>query len=110
MGGNRKSGAARESDKKPGQIIDGETGILAPTPRRIDLSSLRDVRLELAHVYRSLDAGRIESHEATRRAYVLKMIHDVLVSAELERRIDELEAKAFEGGTLTAARALSQSH
>ena len=79
------------SDKKRAETIDGKTGRPDPTPRRIDLSDLRDVRLELAAVYRKMDAGEIESHEGTRRAYVLKTIHDVIVSAELERRITELE-------------------
>ena len=79
------------SDKKHLQTIDNSTGMLDPHPRRIDLSSLRDIRLELAAVYRLMDSGSIPSQEGTRRAYVLKMIHDVIVSAELERRIIELE-------------------
>ncbi len=78
-------------DKKVGQTIDGVTGKPDPTPRRIDLSTLKDIRLELAAVYRKMDAGDIESQEGTRRAYVLKTIHDVIVSAELERRISDLE-------------------
>ncbi len=40
-----------------------------------------------------MDSGEIESQDGTRRAYVLKTIHDVIVSAELERRIIELEEK-----------------
>ena len=79
------------SDKTQLQTIDGATGKVVPTSRRIDLSSLRDVRLELAAVYRLMDSGGIPSQEGARRAYVLKMIGDVLVSAELERRIIELE-------------------
>lgn len=79
------------SDKQQAQTIDGQTGKPVDTPRRIDLSSLRDVRLELAHIYRQMDAGKIESQDGTRRAYVLRQIHDVIVSAELERRIQELE-------------------
>ena len=51
------------------------------TPRRIDLSSLRDIRLELAHVYRQMDAGDIPAQDGTRRAFVLKAIADVLVMA-----------------------------
>lgn len=87
------------SDKNQSQTIDGETGKPDPTPRRIDLSTLRDVRLELAAVYRKMDSKEIESQEGTRRAYVLKTIHDVIVSAELERRITELEAQgAVSGG------------
>ena len=83
-------------DKRAAETIDGETGKPEGTPpdkeaRRIDLSNLRDVRLELAAVYRKMDAGDIPSQDGTRRAYVLKTIHDVIVSAELERRIQELE-------------------
>ena len=87
--------ASESSDKRQPETIDGETGKPDPTPpkpeRRIDLSNLRDVRLELAHVYRQMDSGDIESADGTKRAYVLKTIHDVIVSAELERRIQELE-------------------
>ncbi|MBI3375000.1 MAG: hypothetical protein HY017_25035 [Betaproteobacteria bacterium] len=82
-----------------GEVIDGETGKPVATPRQIKLSSLRDVRLELAAVYRKMDAGEIESQEGTRRAYVLKTIHDVIVSAELERRIVELEERHAAGLT-----------
>lgn len=79
------------------ETFDGNTGqpedTLQKPVRRIDLSSLRDVRLELAVVYRKMDSGEIESQDGTRRAFVLKTIHDVIVSAELERRIIELEEK-----------------
>lgn len=78
-------------DKRTSETIDGATGKPEGTPRRIDLSSLKDVRLELAAVYRKMDIGEIESQDGTRRAYVLKTIHDVIMSAELERRIQELE-------------------
>jgi len=81
------------SDKRKVQTFDAKTGKPDATPRRIDLSTLRDVRLELAAVYRKMDSGEIESQDGTRRAYVLKTIHDVIVSAELERRILELEEK-----------------
>ena len=92
------------SDKTDLQTIDGATGKVVPTSRRIDLSSLRDVRLELAAVYRLMDSGSIPSQEGTRRAYVLKMIGDVLVSAELERRIIELENQQPRPGSGRRAR------
>jgi hypothetical protein len=64
--------------------IDGATGKAEPTPgafgrdgRRIDLSKLRDVRIELARVYRQMDAGTIKTQEGTRLACVLKTIHDI---------------------------------
>ena len=102
---NRKNG----SDKREPETIDGATGKPEGTPRRIDLSSLRDVRLELAAVYRKMDGGEIESQEGTRRAYVLKTIHDVIVSAELERRIAELEEAAAHSA-LPGSRALAYQH
>lgn len=92
------------SDKTDLQTIDGTTGKVVPTSRRIDLSSLRDVRLELAAVYRLMDSGSIPSQEGTRRAYVLKMIHDVIVSAELEHRIIELENQQPRPGSGRRAR------
>ncbi len=86
------------SDKRNPETIDGQTGKPEGTPtdkpdRRIDLSSLRDVRLELAYLYREIDAERIESRDGSRRAFVLRQIHDCIVSAELERRIAELEER-----------------
>ena len=92
------------SDTADLQTIDGTTGKVVPTSRRIDLSSLRDVRLELAAVYRLMDSGSIPSQEGTRRAYVLKMIHDVIVSAELEHRIIELENQQPRPGSGRRAR------
>ena len=86
-----KGKGKQPSDKNMSETIDGQTGSLDPPPRRIDLSNLRDIRLELAHVYREMDCGKLTSADGTKRAYVLKTIHDVIVSAELERRIQELE-------------------
>ena len=92
------------SDKTDLQTIDGATGKVVPTSRRIDLSSLRDVRLELAAVYRLMDSGGIPSQEGTRRTYVLKALHDIIVSAELERRIIELENQQPRPGSGRRAR------
>lgn len=87
-----KSG--KVSDRKEPQTIDGATGKPDPTPpRRIDLSSLRDVRVELAALYRRIDSGEIESQDGSRRAYVLRTIADIIALAELERRIEELEER-----------------
>lgn len=92
------------SEEKAALVIDGETGKADDTPgtagafgkdgRRIDLSNLRDVRIELAKLYRRMDAGDIASTDGSRRAFVLKTIHDVIVSSELERRLQDLEDRA----------------
>ena len=87
----------KDSDKTTPQTFDGETGKPDIPHRRIDLSNLRDVRLELASLYRQVDAGDMESTEANKRAWLLRQIHDVLVSAELERRIIELEEQTING-------------
>jgi hypothetical protein len=90
MAKNGKNG----SDEKNTQTIDGATGKLDPTPRPIKLSDLRDVRLEMAYVYRQMDAGKLEAQEGTRRVYVLDRIKDVIELAEFEKRIAELERSA----------------
>jgi hypothetical protein len=81
---------SKHSDENRVLTIDGETGVPDPTPRRIDLSTLRDVRLELAYLYRQIDAGKIQSQDGTRRAYILRQIADVLTVAEIKRRIEQL--------------------
>lgn len=90
-------------DKRRPETIDGATGKPEGTPRRIDLSSLRDVRLELAAVYRKMDAGEIESQDGTRRAYVLRAIGDIIEMAELEKRIADLEARQAMPGSASRA-------
>jgi hypothetical protein len=82
-----------ESDENMGETFDAETGTLDPIPRRIDLSNLRDVRLEMAHVYREIDAGNLKSTEGTRRVYILRQIGDLIVAAEIEKRVAELEQR-----------------
>lgn len=93
--------AARIPDRKEPETIDGATGKPEPPRinfgthggdgRRIDLANLRDVRLELSHLYRRIDAGLVDSREGSRRAYVLRQVGDILAVAELENRLRELE-------------------
>ena len=80
-------------DANQSETFDAETGTLDPIPRRIDLSNLRDVRLEMAHVYREIDAGNLKSTEGTRRVYILRQIGDLIVAAEIEKRVAELEQR-----------------
>lgn len=96
------------SDENKPHVIDGQTGV-PESPRRIDLSNLRDVRLEMAYVYRQMDAGKIEPQNGTRRVYVLDRIKDVIELAEFERRIAELEAKAGLTGLLPSRRRLIEN-
>src|SRR5579859_7359932 len=99
----RRVRSGKNPDRTAPQIIDGASGKPIDTPqpggddekhRRIDLSSLRDVRLEMAAVYRKVNAGDLGSQDGSRRVFMLRQIADVLVNAELERRVGELEERA----------------
>ena len=69
---------------------------LLPSPRRRGpvLETLTDVRREMARVYRGMRHGRIDSQDATRMTYVLTQIAKIIQTAELEARIERLEAAA----------------
>src|SRR5215470_14770787 len=86
-------GNGHSLDELEPETIDGETGKPLPTPRTINLSNLRDVRLEMAYVYRQVDCGNLEAQEGTRRVYILRQIGDILSVAELEARLLELEER-----------------
>ena len=48
----------------------------------------------MAVVYRLVNDGAIESQDGSRRVYMLRQIAGVIVNAELERRIADLEERA----------------
>jgi hypothetical protein len=74
----------------PATIADGAVTIL-PTPSRIDLKTIDDVRVEMARVYRDMRAGRIDTADGTKLAYVLAQIGKLIESGELEKRMEALE-------------------
>jgi len=74
------------------QAVEGT--IVNPTPgkkSKIDLRDTHAIRREIATVYRDMRAGRIETQDGTRLAYVLDMIRKAYESAVLEERIATLE-------------------
>lgn len=72
--------------------IDGKTLSLVPTsPRRIALATLDQVRLEMARVYKAVDAGKFDSGEGSRRVYMLSQIGKMIEVADLEKRVEVLE-------------------
>jgi hypothetical protein len=81
------------SDKKRSETIDAATGKPDPTLRRIDLSPLRDIRLEMAAVYRRMNSGEIEASEGTKLVYVLRQIGDIIEMADIEKRIEAIEER-----------------
>ena len=71
--------------------IDGATGKPDPTPSKIKLNSLQDVRREMASIYREARTGKMNVSDAGKLAYVLTSIGKLKVEA-IERRITALEA------------------
>jgi len=80
------------SDDKQPETIDGKSGKLLPTPSRIDLKTIDDVRLEMARVYREMKSGIIETADGTKLAYVLAQIGKLIETHEIEKRMEALES------------------
>ena len=79
------------SDKKTSLTIDGSTSEVLPTPSRLDLKTIDDIRLEMARVYREMRGNSIEAQQGTRLVYVLSQIGKLIELHEIERRIAALE-------------------
>ena len=62
-----------------------------PTPSRLPLNTLDDVRLEMAKVYRSMKGGSLPSQDGTRLVYVLAEIKKTILMNEIDVRIRKLE-------------------
>ena len=67
-----------------------------PTPPRMDLKTIDDVRLEMARVYRAMKHGDIPTQDGTRLTYVLAQIGRLIEVHEIERRLAELESRALQ--------------
>lgn len=69
-------------------------GELMPAPTtKIDLRNAHAIRRELAHVYRDMRCGNIESADGTKLAYVLEMLRKSYETAVLEDRLNDIEYK-----------------
>ena len=77
--------------KNQQQAHDGQAEILDPSPPKIDLRDAHAIRREIAAVYRDMRAGRIESQDGTRLAYVLDMMRKAFEASVTQDRIDALE-------------------
>ncbi len=67
--------------------------ISIPTPNKIDLKSIDDVRLEMAKVYRSMKGKEIQASDGTRFVYVLAQIGKMIEIHDIEQRLTVLENK-----------------
>jgi len=71
--------------------IDATTGKPDPTPPKIKLNSMEDVRREMATIYREARNGKLDISDAGRLAYVLTGIGKIIEVEVIERRITHLE-------------------
>ena len=58
----------------------------------IKLDTLRHLRDELGRVYREARVGKIATQDATRLAYMLGQLREVVMAMDIESRIAALEA------------------
>ncbi len=72
------------------QALEGSNN--CPTPQRIDLKIIDDIRLEMARVYRDMRSHKIPTADGTRLVYVLSQIGKMVELYEIEKRIGKLEA------------------
>ena len=80
-----------ESAKRQAVTIDGTRGTCTPTPPKIKLNTLEDLRRELARVYRDARAGTIDVSEAARLTYILTGVGKFIEAADLEKRLAQME-------------------
>ena len=63
----------------------------APTPSRVRLNNIREVRREMAKVYSEARNGTLRSDVASRLVYMLTQLSTLIRDSELEDRVRQLE-------------------
>ena len=77
--------------KKGFATIDNKSLLVTPTPSRLELKKIDDIRLEMAKVYREMRTNKMEGQQGSRLVYVLSQIGKLIEMSEIEQRISELE-------------------
>jgi hypothetical protein len=84
-----------DGNREPG-TFDQEGRALDPTPPKIDLRDAHAIRRELGSVYRDARAGRIQTQDATKFAYILDLLRRAYETAVMQDRLELLE-RTFSG-------------
>ncbi len=79
----------RTRDMPTIRTMSGE--VLPPTPQKINLSTIDDVRREMARVYRDMRSKEIDPQDGTRLTYVLAQLGKMHELADMEQRMFALE-------------------
>lgn len=83
----------RSGNDKMVQMVEQNGEVVGPTPvTRIRLNTVRECRRELAKLYLETRQGQLETSTATRLAYILTSLVNMIRDSELEQRIAALEA------------------
>jgi hypothetical protein len=83
----------RSDNPKPQEIavLEGVAIEAPPPPKYIRLGSIRQIRYELAAVYRLARTGKLATSEATRLTYILNTLASLTLDADIENRVENLE-------------------
>ncbi|MBK7424251.1 MAG: hypothetical protein IPJ48_14870 [Propionivibrio sp.] len=79
-------------EKHPPVTIDAAAGKPDPTPPKIKLSNIEDVRSKMAKIYEAR-SGKLDISDAGRLAYVLTGIGKPIEVEVIEKRLIDLERK-----------------
>ena len=82
-----------ESAKHQPVTIDDTRVTYTPTPPKIKLNTLEDVRRETTRVYREARGGMIDVSEAARFTYILVGIGKLIEATDIEKRLSQMERK-----------------
>lgn len=80
-------------EEKTPLTIDGTTGKPDPSPPKIKLSNLEDVRREMATIYREARTGKLDISAAGRLAYILTGVGKLVEIEQVEKRLIEIEKR-----------------
>ncbi|CAJ7675247.1 Uncharacterised protein [Burkholderia pseudomallei] len=81
--------------RKALQVVDSsESGGTPGRRRKVRLANAKDVRRELAAVYRAHVNGELDLTTAKGRAYILDMMRAAIETDELEQKLELLEQRA----------------
>lgn len=82
----------KKRDEVPAQSTAVTGVLLAPTPRvRSRLTTIREIRREMAKVYLEARNGELRTDSATRFVYMLTQLSNLIRDSELEQRVQQLE-------------------
>lgn len=80
------------SGKKSVEVQAGGGNVLTLPPRpKVDLHDGHAIRRELAALYRDARAGRVDTRDATRLAYILDMLRKAYETCVLQTRLEQIE-------------------